>query len=309
MRQALRTTMGVGSLLVALVLGLLPHPAEATPTASVQPDRSMRDMHRDCSQLPWCTPSYWAWQLQLSVHRRDRSEALAVAAHLLDLQQRDGRWGLGTPWGRMPIDFKERTAGDAESWEVAEVGLALLTLDDAFDVPAARVAARRASRYLVAKVDRVKGAPYLAHMPDCNNLLQPHSTIAAAALLDRFPRHRTLADRLRRSGKAMQWRRLEPLPGRTDLRQVRWGLAINDYERIQVGHYLTLLGDRSGQRILRTYRPATRTDSYRAQPYLVMLDVLAGRSARAKTRARMIGDFTPVRAFDSALENWLTLAR
>ena len=42
----------------------------------------IRATHRDCSQLPWCTPSYWAWQLQLSVHRRDRSEALAVADHL-----------------------------------------------------------------------------------------------------------------------------------------------------------------------------------------------------------------------------------
>lgn len=145
-------------------------------------------------------------------------------------------------------------------------------------------------------------------MPDCNNLLQPHSTIAAAALLDRFPRHRALADRLRRSGKAMQWRRLEPLPGRTDLRQVRWGLAINDYERIQVGHYLTLLGDRRGQRILRTYRP--HTDGLLPGPALSGDAGRVGGSQRPREDPRPDNRGLHTGAnIDSALANWLTLAR
>lgn len=225
------------------------------------------------------------------------------------MQESDGRWGVGTPWGRTAYDFKHRTARDAESWEVAEVGLALLAAYRHLGVTSARAPARRAARYLARSVVRHRGRPYLAHMPDCNLQLQPHSTMAAAAFLSHFRAHRAKARALRGSGLAMRWRRIAPRPGRHSLRGARWGTVINDYERVQVGYYLTLLKHPRGGQILKRYPVGRKANYYRAQPYLVVVDSLRGRHGAAQRRAATLHRFEPRRGYDWALRDWIDEVR
>jgi hypothetical protein len=282
--------------------------APTSATSGHAPADRVAALQQRCRTLPWCTPSFSAWELLLAVQQRRLPEAQALAELLMGIQVRDGKWGLGTDWGRTDYDFKSRTAADAESWEVAEVGLALVRYASAAHDRRGIAAARRAADYLHDHVVRVHGRPYLAHMPECNNRLQPQSTIAAAALLDNFARYRSLADRLRRSGKAMQDRRIVPGPGQTSLAHARWGPAINDYERAQIAYYLSLMGDPDGSRWLHRHPPGAQTDFYRAQPYLVMVDLLSGHPHRARRRAAA-ASFVPLHGYDIALADWIRVAQ
>ena len=257
-----------------------------------------------CPDLPYCTPSFWAWELALAAYQDREADARAIAQHLIGLQKRDGRWSIGSPWIKAKVDFKKRTRRDAESWEVAEVSMILLRHHAQFGDPAARAAARRGADYLRERVVRVGRGRYLPHMPECNNLLQPHSTYAAAALLHQFTKYRELAGQLRRSAKKMEWRRIMPKPGRTDLRRWQWGPRINDYEKIQSGWYLSQLGDPTGRRILNRYAPQQQVDHRLAQSYAVMIDLLQGKLRRARVRADGI-NLLPQKGYDAAMRSWL----
>ena len=90
--------------------------------------------------------------------------AMHVRRHrifLMSLQKKNGRWGLGSPWGKTAVDFKQRTRHDAESWEVAEVGLNLLRHHQKFGDPAAKRAARNAASYLRQRVVSLGTGRYL----------------------------------------------------------------------------------------------------------------------------------------------------
>lgn len=264
-------------------------------------------LQTNCRNTEWCTPSYWAWQLHLANHEGDDARGEAITQLLLDSQEPEGHWGLGTPWGKSWYDFKKRTARDAESWEVAEVGLALLGHHEATGSPAALTAANRAADYLAERVVRLKNRRYLAHMPDCNNRLQSHSTIGGALLLSRFPQYRRLAERLRVSGKAMKWRRIMPKNARSNetLKKRQWYAPVNDYERVQVGYYLAEMGDPDGERILKRYRHSKSVPFYRKKPYLVMAESRLGNKGSAWFQALDQVDFVPERGYDWALRDWI----
>lgn len=268
-------------------------------------DAAMARLRARCDAATWCTPSFWAWELLLASHLGQRHLARLITVHLADLQEADGRWGLGTAWGFAAGDFKRRTARDAESWEVAEVGLALVHARKEHQIAVATAPAREAAGYLARRIVRYRGGSYLAHMPECNRRLQPHSTLAAAALLSEFPRYRRQAAALRRSGVAMGWRRIIPGPGDTSLQRARWGSLINDYERIQVGWYLDLMGQPRGARILGAFAARSGADFYRAAPYLVLVQALRGEAAAARRRASALTGFEPKRGYDLALVDWI----
>lgn len=300
----------VQRLVVGLLLGAIsltgPRVSESATWQDDPGDRTlMRSLVQTCNEHEWCTPSYWAWELQLAIHQRNKGLARGIAHRLGRMQQPNGSWGLGTDWGQAEYDFKRRTARDAESWEVAEVGMALVDYDKAFSDHSARSDARHAARYLKRRVVTVRGRPYLAHMPECNNVLQPHSTVASALLLDQFPGNRRLASRLRRSGKAMRGRRIVPQAGPASLRNARWGISINDYERVQVGLYLARLGDPQGPRMLRRFAPTRHVSFPRTRAYLVLAETIRGRHQRAGRQARAAIGFTPLRGYDYALLDWV----
>jgi len=292
--------------LTALIVSLLMIPALAAPSEARSPHAATAGMVAvpACPDLPFCTPSFWAWELALATYQGREDDARAIAQHLIDLQKRNGRWSIGSPWIKAKVDFKKRTRHDAESWEVAEVSMMLLRHHAHFGDPAARAAARRGADYLRERVVRVGRGRYLPHMPECNNLLQPHSTFAAAALLHQFTRYRELAGHLRRSAKKMEWRRIMPKPGRTDLRRWQWGPRINDYERIQSGWYLYQLEDPIGRRILNRYTPQRKVDHRLAQSYAVMIDLMRGKLPRARIRADGI-NLLPQKGYDAAMRSWL----
>lgn len=292
----------LGAALLALLLsGLVgtAGPAHATERSAA----SLVDAEL-CESLPFCTPSFWSWELALATYENRESDARVIAQQLMSLQKKNGRWGLGSPWGKTAVDFKQRTRHDAESWEVAEVGLNLLRHHQKFGDPAAKRAARNAASYLRQRVVSLGTGRYLAHMPDCNNYLQPHSTLASAALLDQFKRYREIASQLKDSGKKMKWRRIVPKVGRTDLQKWRWGPRINDYERIQSGWYLTELGDARGPRILNRFGPEREMDFRLAQPYAVMVDLFLGNGQQARARAEKT-NLELSKGFDVALASWV----
>ncbi|MCB0918115.1 MAG: hypothetical protein KDC39_06040 [Actinobacteria bacterium] len=305
----------LGSVLLAatLLVSLLTVASQQTPASgaastSQRADASAPVRLRDCRRLPWCTPSFLGWELRRAVllHRKQRAKRLAN--RLIRSQYPNGRWGLGTAWGRHEIDFKTRRASDAESWEVAEVALTLLDYDQRLGSARALHSAERAAQYLRARVIRLGDHAYMAHMPDCNNLLQPHSTLAAAALLHHFPRHRRLAKRMKRSAVAMRWRRISPRSGETSLRHWQWATPVNDYERIQSAFYLDAMGDRSGRRLLQQFGPKQRLDIPRAQAYAVLVDLSLGKRHRARKRVRHLS-FRPAKGYDLALTGWINTAR
>lgn len=293
-------------LLVAAFLAVAAGPsAQADDVPAVDVESELLYLHTNCDRSSWCTPSYWAWQLHLANQEEDDARGEAIAQLLLARQEPQGHWGLGAPWGKAPYDFKRRTARDAESWEVAEVGLALLDHFEDTGSRAAYTAAERAADYLAARVITLRGKRFLSHMPDCNNRIQAHSTVAGAYLLSRFPRYTALATSLRESGKWLKWRRIMPKPGRTDLKKWRWYVKVNDYERVQVGYYLAEMGDPAGERILRRYRTRDSMPFYRKQPYLVMAESRLGHAASAWDQAIDQAEFVPVRGYDWALRDWI----
>ena len=293
------TLLIVSSLFVSMVV-VGPGQAEEQPLSEVV------DVER-CESLPFCTPSFHAWELSLANYENREADSRIIAQHLVSIQKKNGRWGLGSPWGKTAFDFKRRTRNDAESWEVAEVGLILMRHHRKFGDVAAKRSARAAAQYLRDRIVQVGSAKYLAHMPDCNNYLQPHSTLSSAALLNEFRQHRKVAAQLKRSGKKMKWRRIIPKAGRTDLASWRWGPEINDYERVQSGWYLEEMGDRRGTRILSRFGPDREMDFGRAHPYAVLVDLHRGYADQAQTRAKQT-DFVPERGFDVALASWMQKA-
>ena len=112
--------------LTALIVGLLMIPSLSGPPAKL--GRLMLQLPgwwlcQPCPDLPFCTPSFWAWELALATYQGREDDARAIAQHLIDLQKRNGRWSIGSPWIKAKVDFKKRTRHDAESWEVAEVSM------------------------------------------------------------------------------------------------------------------------------------------------------------------------------------------
>jgi hypothetical protein len=253
-------------------------------------------------------PELLAWELHLANHEGDDVRGEAIAKLLLKKQQPEGHWGLGTRWGKTWYDFKKRTADDAESWEVAEVGLALMDHHEATGSEAALTAASRAAEYLAERVVHIGKRVYLSHMPDCNNRLQAHSTIGGAVLLARFPKYGALAKRLVASGKAMKWRRIMPVnaANKKSMRKWRWYTPVNDYERAQVGFYLAQLDDPDGEQILRSLRNrSSKMSFYRKSPYMVMAESRLGNSGPAWTQAIRQVDFKPEMGYDWALRDWI----
>ncbi len=301
--MAKRMCLGAVLIVIALV-GSLGHLGSAQ--AEQEPLSDAAEVEQ-CESLPFCTPSFFAWELSRANYENREADSRNIAQHLISIQKKNGRWGLGSPWGRTAVDFKKRTRNDAESWEVAEVGLMLMQHHQKFGDAAAKKSARSAAQYLRDRVVQLGSDKYLAHMPDCNNYLQPHSTLSSAALLNEFKRYRTVAAQLKRSGKEMKWRRIIPKAGRTDLRTWRWGPKINDYERIQSGWYLEQMGDRSGPRILSRFGPDREMDFERAQPYAVMVDINRGALDQARSRAEN-AVWVPAKGFDVALASWLQTA-
>src|SRR5688500_45085 len=171
-------------------------------------DEIIRGFQRISATVPFTTPSFWAWELQLAIVKNDVDLARALARVLYGLQEPDGSWALGTDWIRGEYDFKTRLADDAESWEVAEVANALLDYANAFGDPEAVVRAGRAAEYLKNNVEYVDGKPYLSHMPECNHVLQAHSTINAAFLLSRVAGYEVLANELKMAGVSMNFLRI-----------------------------------------------------------------------------------------------------
>ena len=298
--MAKRMCLGAVLIVISLVgsLGL-----SGSAQAEQEPLSEVVDVER-CESLPFCTPSFHAWELSRANYENREADSRIIAQYLASIQKKNGRWGLGSPWGRTAVDFKKRTRNDAESWEVAEVGLMLMRHHQKFGDVTAKKSARKAAQYLRDRVIQVGSGKYLAHMPDCNNYLQPHSTLSSAALLNEFRQHRKVAEQLKRSGKKMKWRRIIPKAGRTDLQTWRWGPKINDYERIQSGWYLEQMGDPIGPRILSRFGPDREMDFERARPYAVMVDINRGAFDQARNRAENIV-WTPTRGYDVGLSSWL----
>ena len=140
--MAKRMCLGAVLIVISLVgsLGL-----SGSAQAEQEPLSEVVDVER-CESLPFCTPSFFAWELSLANYENREVESRNIAQHLISIQKKNGRWGLGSPWGRTAVDFKKRTRNDAESWEVAEVGLMLMRHHQKFGDVAAKKSARAAAQ-------------------------------------------------------------------------------------------------------------------------------------------------------------------
>jgi len=284
------------------LLVLLAAPAVA---AEATPNDALTRLREICRTTRFCTPSFWAWELQLAVVRKDREQAETIAGILCKLQQPDGKWGLGTDWGRTKCDFKARTAQDAESWEVAEVANALLDYATAFGEKTAARHAKKAAEYLKKSIVYHDAKPYLPHMPECNRILQPHSTVNAALLLSRVEGFQQLAEKLKSSGVAMNFLRIITQCDREVLAVPDVGHEINDYEKIQIGYYLVQMGDPRGWEILGRYKTPDDINHPRGAAYVVLAYTKLGKSANARSFAARLKDYRARKGYEYALKDFV----
>ncbi|HYI11790.1 MAG TPA: hypothetical protein VEK57_22220 [Thermoanaerobaculia bacterium] len=272
-------------------------------------DEVIRGFQRISATVPFTTPSFWAWELQLAIAKGDEELARGLARVLYGLQEPDGSWPLGTDWVRAEWDFKHRLADDSESWEVAEVANALLDYAKAFGDAEAVVRAARAAEYLKNAVEYVDGKPYLPHMPECNHILQAHSTVNAAFLLSRIAGYEALGQELKAAGVSMNFQRIITYRNLEKLEPPLVGMEINDYEKIQIGWYLLQMGDPYGQMILDRYREMKDINSPRGAVYLVLVYTRLGDPARARHFATLQKGFRPTnRGYDYALRDFIDYA-
>ena len=279
---------------------------ESTPQQAKQKIQKGLEISR---QTKFCTPSYWSWELQLATVQKDRELAGRIARVLYGLQKPDGRWALGTDWTfNKDFDFKPRTAEDAETWEVAEAGNALLDYAATFGDREAYPYVVKAAEYLKTGVRRVQGKPYLPHMIECNNILQPHSTICTALLFQRLkdrPEFVRLGKELEESGRAMNFKRIIIDPQTKDLDAPKPGTEIVNYEKVQVGFYLLQMGNPKGKEILAGCDNHDIKDrgGEMAAAYHVLVELKLGDFGRAKRFAEEVKDFQPKKGYDYALRD------
>jgi hypothetical protein len=296
--------------LVVLLLTVLSAGArERAVSRGTRVDETLRRFHDIELNVPFTTPSFWAWELQLAVIRNDEPLARALARELYALQEPDGSWALGTDWIRGEFDFKHRLADDAESWEVGEVANALLDYAAVYADAEAVVRAARAAEYLKRNVEYVDGKPYLAHMPECNHSLQPHSTVVAGFLLSRLPGYEELGAELKVAGVSMNWFRIITYRDLQKLEPPLAGAEINDYEKIQIGWYLLRMGDPYGQQILDRYQQGSDINASRGARYLVLVYLKLGDPEKARYFAALQKNFQPTnRGYEYALMDIIAYA-
>jgi hypothetical protein len=215
---------------------------------------------------------------------------------------------LGTDWYRSEWDFKERLAEDAESWEVAEVANALLDYSKTFGDRRALRHAAKAAEYLKNSAEYYGGKPYLPHMPECNHILQAHSTVNAALLLSRIEGYQELAEKLKEAGVSMNYLRIITHRDKEKLDPPRIGMEINDYEKIQIGYYLLQMGDPRGREILNGYKDMDDIDYYRGAAYLVVVYTRLGEFEKARHFAALQKDMKPSRGYEYALRHFIDYA-
>lgn len=246
---------------------------------------------------------FWAWELELALLKNNRELGQRIAEILAGLQREDGRWGLGNPWGRRPVDFKERLPEDAESWDVAEAANALLDYSEAFGDATFLPCVRKAAAYLKTCIRYSGGKPYLPHMAECNNVLQPHSTINAALLFSRVPAYQDLVADLCASGIAMNFYRLNPQPDLKTLDPPNIGPKVSDFEQAQVGYYLHLMRHPDGSRILARYRKPADFNTRRGAAYMVLIQAKLGWWPEARDFAAELKDYSPRTGYEYALRD------
>jgi hypothetical protein len=295
---------------VVLLLAVLSAGAkERAANRGTRVDDTLRRFHEIALNVPFTTPSFWAWELQLALLKNDEPLARALAQELYNLQEPDGSWGLGTDWIRGEYDFKQRLADDAESWEVGEVANALLDYAAVYGDTEGVVRASRAAEYLKRNAEYVDGKPYLPHMPECNHVLQPHSTVVAAYLLSRLPGYEPLANELKVAGVGMNWHRIITYRDTEKLEPPLAGTEINDYEKIQIGWYLLQMGDPYGRIILDRYQKGSDINASRGARYLVLVYLKLGDSEKARYFAALQKNFQPTnRGYEYALMDIIAYA-
>ncbi|MBM3861878.1 MAG: hypothetical protein FJ395_19825 [Verrucomicrobia bacterium] len=275
------------------------------PIAGIGPaaDETIQRLQQVSATTKFASCCYWAWELELAIIKKDKEVAGRIAAILGKLQRPDGRWGLGTAWGRTKTDFKERLAEDAETWDVAEAANALLNYSETFGDRSVMPRVQKAAGYLKSCVRYAGGKPYLPHMAECNNVLHPHSTICAALLFYRLPGGKELAGQLRDSGVSMKFFRLMPHDDLKTLDPPIMGTEVNDFEKVQIGYYLQLMGDPAGKELLARYEAPSGMNHPRAPAYLVLACAKLGQWDKARRVARLAKDFQPRRGYEYALKD------
>lgn len=257
-----------------------------------------------CQALPFCTHSFDAWQLRLYANKRDLPTARYFSDILLSNQQTDGDWGIGTDWGNGECDFREKIAEFAESWEVGEIAFSLHSFLRWAGNQKVSASVDLAGNWLSKRVFYFDSGLYLAHEPDANLVLQPHSTIVAALVFHQLratPGYDNLAATLTNSGINMNFRRIGlSCPEITNS-------EINDYEKMQIGYYLKLMNLPEGDEILAGYENCSDfTTSDRGPAYFAMALHELGEFGRAREIARCAVDRLKVtKGYEVALADWL----
>jgi hypothetical protein len=146
-------------------------------------------------------------------------------------------------------------------------------------------------------------------MPECNHVLQPHSTVNAAFLLSRIAGYEQLAGELKAAGILMNYQRIITYRDRIQIEPPFVGMEINDYEKIQIGWYLLQMGDPLGPLILDGYQQMADINSSRGARYLVLVYSKLGNREKARYFARLQKDFVPTnRGYEYALVDFIQYA-
>lgn len=277
-------------------------PAAAQKWKPRDADETIERLERISASTDFSSCCFWSWELQLAIIKRDREVAQGIVAILSRLQRPDGRWGLGTDWGKgiVKYNFKRRLAEDAESWDVAEAANALLDYSEVFSDKSVMPRVIMAANYLKQSIRFCEGKPYIPHMAECNNMLQPHSTIATALLFSRLPEFKELAVKLHKSGAEMNFLRILPHADGKTVEPPKFGMMVADFEKVQIGYYLLLLNDPSGRKILDGYNksdfdnPASGYDQM-AGAYIVLAYTKLGEWEKARHFAAIMKDYKPNR--------------
>jgi hypothetical protein len=265
---------------------------------------AIKRLERISADTEFSSCCFWAWELELAILKNDHEVAKRIAMILGRSQRADGRWALGTDWKMSEDDFKPRLAEDAESWDVAEAANALLDYSEAFGDRSVIPYAEKAAEYLKKSIRYSSGKPYLPHMPECNNVLQPHSTINAALLFSRLPGYDDLARELHDSGVSMDFRRLLPQADHRTLDPPRIGAEeVGDFEKIQIGYYLLVMKDSLGSEILARYQDLSDINEPRGAAYLVLACAKLGRWGEARRFAGLMAQYRPRIGYEYALKD------